>query len=136
MKKIILLFLFFTSSFLIAQSKSNVFTIYNDEVILTGSDRLNLYTDVIDTIKILKGEESSDYFEKAGGVIIIFLRNNLNKQFLTKAEINQILHLPSDREIYINGIKLLKELKISYNKQTTFEKLKINEKYYCNVLLN
>ncbi|MBF0597602.1 hypothetical protein [Faecalibacter rhinopitheci] len=119
-----------------AQKKMlNVFTIYNNEVILTGSDRMNLDQDRIDSIKILKGEESDSYFEKADGVILIYLYKQLQKEFITKSQINEILRLPIDRTIYVNGIKSLKEFKFSTNKNTIFEKIKIDGIYFANIVI-
>lgn len=119
-----------------AQKKMlNVFTIYNNEVILTGSDRMNLDQDRIDSIKILKGEESDSYFEKADGVILIYLYKQLQKEFITKSQINEILRLPIDRTIYVNGIMSLKEFKFSTNKNTIFEKIKIDGIYFANIVI-
>lgn len=119
-----------------AQKKMlNVFTIYNNEVILTGSDRMNLDQDRIDSIKILKGEESDSYFEKADGVILIYLYKQLQKEFITKAQINEILRLPIDRTIYVNGIMSLKEFKFSTNKNTILEKIKIDGIYFANIVI-
>ena len=119
-----------------AQKKMlNVFTIYNNEVILTGSDRMNLDQDRIDSIKILKGEESDSYFEKADGVILIYLYKQLQKEFITKSQINEILRLPIDRTIYVNGIKSLKEFKFSTNKNTILEKIKIDGIYFANIVI-
>ena len=87
MKKLVLLLYLFFSTLAFSQSKAQIFTIYNDEIILTGNDRMNLYIDVIDTIKILKGKESSGYFEDAGGVILIFLRNKWIENFLPKKKL-------------------------------------------------
>ena len=136
MKKLVLLLYLFFSTLAFSQSKAQIFTVYNDEIILTGNDRMNLYSDVIDSIKILKGEESSDYFEQAGGVILIYLRNKMDRKFLTKEEINELLEIPSQRPIYINEVKLLKDLKFSYNSKTKLEKIKINKEYYSNIVID
>jgi len=136
MKKLVLLLYLFFSTLAFSQSKAQIFTVYNDEIILTGNDRMNLYSDVIDSIKILKGEESSEYFENAGGVIIIYLRNNMKRQFLDKKEINKMLEIPTERDIYVNKVKLLKDLKISINSKSKFEIIEINGIKYGNILIN
>ena len=110
MKNIISVLSLVLSSIIFSQSKAKYFTVYNDEIIYTGNDRLNLYTDIIDSIKILKGEESSDYFENVGGVILVYLKNKIDKQIITKEELNSSFNQPVDRAVYINGEKLFKDL--------------------------
>ena len=60
----------------------------------------------------------------------------MDRKFLTKEEINEILEIPTERDIYVNRVKLVKDLKISVNSKSRFEKIKINGISYSNILID
>lgn len=115
------------------QKASSVFTLYNETYLLTGNDRMNLDQDRIDSVKIFKGKDSVPFFEKADGVIMIYLRHPMEKEFLTTPQINALLGLPADRPIYVNGVRAKQPFLYSNNSKTILEKIKRDGINYAHV---
>lgn len=116
-------------------TKKHYVTLINDSILLTGQDRLNLDTDRIKTINVLKSDAAEHYGENLGGIVNITIENSPSFKLLSTKQVNQLMGITKDQPLYLNGKKMTDKLWITYNPKTVLSTIKVGQTTFVNVEL-
>lgn len=116
-------------------TKKHYVTLINDSILLTGQDRLNLDTDRIKTINVLKSDAAEHYGENLGGIVNITIENSPSFNLLSTKQVNQLMGITKDQPLYLNGKKMTDKLWITYNPKTVLSTIKVGQTTFVNVEL-